>query len=305
MVGLASLGAIMTKEVVGLIPLAVAVAYLILRREWKELIHPAFLATFLLALGPVWGWVKLEEHLYGQTLWRNYYQQSVLFFMQAQHLWKPWYYYGWAILDKYWYFLPFALAGGWLAAHQIRTGKEPRWGMILLWAIALPVGFSLAKHKVHYYILPSYAAAALLVGLVGERWIAQAWRPRIVTGVAGLGIAAAVFLACFPVSLHKNRYAASLQIVPQIDPIVAQAPGEVISVRQDVASLLFYSHAITRVTSAHGWPYFGELLARPASHRRYCLIAREDWESIDPQARGRWQTLLDDGNRLFVREEPP
>lgn len=303
LVGLASLGGIMTKEVVGLIPLAMAVVYLVLRREWREMFHPALWGAFLLAMAPVAVWARWEHAVHGQTLWWNYYQQSVLFFMRAEHLRTPWTYYGWAILDKYWYFLPFALAGGWTAVQRIRSRKEPRWGLILLWAIALPVGFSFANHKIHYYILPSYAAAALLVGLAAERWIRPIWRPRIVAGVSGLGVAAAVGLACFPVPVHKTRYDLSIRLAPRIDPILARSPGEVISVRHDVASLLFYSKEITRVTGAHGWPGFRDLLSQPSPHRRYCLIAEEDWEAIGPEARERWQVLLSDSGRLFVKQE--
>lgn len=303
--GAACLGAIMTKEMVGLVPLAVAAATLLLRRQWRELFHPAFLGCWVLAIAPVAAWAWTEQVRFGETLWAVYRRQSVDFFMrQAQHLAKPWYYYGWAILDKYWYFLPFAIAGAWLAWGRIRQGKEPRWATVFLWAAALPLGFSIALHKVHYYILPTYAATALLVGLAAERWIRPAWRPRIVSGVSGLGVAAAVALACFPVPVHKTRYEENIQLAPFIDPILAQAPGEVISVRQDVASLLFYSKTVTRVTSAHAWPGFRDLLSQPASSRRYCLITEKDWEAIGPGARKGWQVLLyDGGSRVFVKQE--
>ncbi len=301
--GLATLGAIMTKEVMGLVPLGVGVAYFILLRQWRRLFDPAFWASWLLAFGPVVGISLLEQARYHVTTWYLYQGQMLIWFMlEAKHLTKPWYYYGWAVLDKYWYLLPLTLVGAWLAVGKIRKGEEPRWLMVLLWAISFPLGLSFARHKVHYYMLPSYAATALLVGLACERIIRPAWRPGVVKAVVSLGVAGAVLMACFPIRSHRPRFAENVRIAPRLDAVLSEAPGEMIVVRQDVASLLFYSQVLTRVTSAHGWPQFRDLLSAPSSKRRYCLIGKKDWELLDPGVQAKWQTVLDDVDRLLVRQ---
>lgn len=301
--GLAVCGAVLTKEVVGLVPLGVAAAYLGSFRRWSDLIHPMFLVGWIIALGPVVGLTLLEKARYQTTTWAMYHGQMFLWFLkEAEHLTKPWYYYLWAIWDKYWYFLPLALIGTWGAIQKIRNREEPRWGIVLLWAVALPLGFSLAKHKVHYYILPMYAATALLIGLACDRLIRGVLRQRLVTAVVVLGIIGGITASFFPANLHKQRFAENVRLVTKLDPILAKEPGELIVVRQDVASLLFYSRVITRVTSAHEWPYFRDLLGAPAQKRRYGLIGKKDWELLEPEIRSRWQTVIDDGNRLVVRE---
>ena len=304
LVGFASLGAIMTKEVGGLVPLLSAAAYFVLLRKWRELFHPAFIGSWFLALGPVVAWVFLEYALYHDTLWGHYLRQSLLFSLhQTEDLVAPWSYYGWAILNKNGYLLPFVLAGGWVAWGKIRRLEEPRWGLILLWAAAFPLGFSLARHKIHYYILPMYAATALLIGLTFDRWIRESWRPRILIAVVGLTAAAAMALTYFPLPLHKTRYAPTIRLAPRIDAVVKKAPGEVIIVRQDVASLLFYSKQVTRVTPAYEMADFQDLLTKPAKGRRYCLIGRKDLALLDPAVQARWKPIIDDGDRLFTREE--
>lgn len=302
--GLASLGAVMTKEVVGLVPLVAGTAYLILRRRWRELTHPAFLAAWGIALGPVFGWIALERALYGDTLWRNYYAQNFSHLYQANPLGTPWYYYGWAILDKYGYLLPFALAGGWIALQRVRRGEEPRWLLIFLWAVAFPLGFSLAQHKVHYYILPTYAATALWVGLLCERWIPPLWRGYVLKGAVAVTALAALALTLHPVPLHKTRYPETLGLVPRLDPILAEAPGEVIVAGTDAASLLFYSSAVTRVTNAHHPEQFRPLLAQPCPHRRYCVISRENWNSLDPDVRAACEVLEESDRQLLIRQQP-
>ena len=308
--GIACWGAIMTKEMVGLVPLAAAAVYFVLRRQWRELVHPAFWACVLLAVGPVWFWLTLERVLFGNNFWQAYRQQSVDFYMHAQHLAKPWYYYLQAILQKDWYHLPLTLAGGWLAWGKIRKGEEPRWGLILLWAAALPAGFSLANHKVHYYILPTYAAASLLVGLACDRWISLPWRRRIWLGVSGLTAVAALVLAGWPLLTGRDlvpqrlRYAENIQIAPQIDAVLAESPGDVLVVRQDAASLFFYTRRITNQSQCHNWPVFGQKLAAESPRRRYCLIGHQDWELVPAEVRSFWKVVLDDGARFFLRRDP-
>ena len=302
--GLASFGAMMTKEIVGVVPFATMIAYLFLRRQWRELFHPLLWVSIGLAIGPVIGWVLLASAHYHTNVWQNYNGQSFSYLLHGHSLTQPWYYYWLVMLTKNGYLFPLAFVGTWIAWGRIWRGKEPRWGLIMLWALALPLGFSLAEYKVHYYVLPAYAAIALLVGLACDRLIRVVWRRRLVTGVVALAVAGAVLVACFPMTLYRANFAANVRIAPKIDAVIKDAPGEVIVVRQDVSSLLFYSNEVKRVTSAHG-EGFPALLARPAEARRYCLIGKKDWLMVDPQARDRWKILLDDGDRLFVREEPP
>lgn len=301
--GLCSLGAVMTKEFVGLVPLVCAGAYFVLRRQWRELVHPLFLAAWALAVGPVIGYVLLEQALYGETLWSRYYAINFSHLLGSKHLQTPWTYYGWAVLDKYWYFLPLAAAGAWLAWKRIRAGIEPRWGLVFLWAAAFPVGFSLAAHKVHYYILPSYAAAALWVGLAAERWLPSLWRERVWKGAVGLTAAGALGLACFPVPVHRTRYAETLEILPRIEPVLSRAPGQLVVAGLDVASLLFYSDGITRAVTAHHPHQFRALLASAPSGRRYCLIRSRYWEDLEPGIRDRWERVVSGRGWLLLKQE--
>jgi 4-amino-4-deoxy-L-arabinose transferase-like glycosyltransferase len=301
--GAMCLAAIMTKEVVGLVPIVAAIVGFILLRKWKELFHPLFwTGVVYLALMPVLWWAAAEYNLFGDNLLSHYFRANFTHLLTSRELSTPWYYYGWAILDKYWYLLPFALSGAGIAGGKIWRKEEPLWIFVLLWAAAFPVGFIFAQHKIHYYILPTYAATALFVGLACDRWIRERVRPALVKGVMALTIVGAIALACFPMPLHKSRYDLNVQMAPRIDAILAQSPGELIVVRQDVASLLFYSKKATRITSAHHQS-FQNLLAQRGTARRYCLIGHKDWELVHRRARSRWEILLDDGQRYFLREK--
>lgn len=300
--GAASLGAVMTKEIVGLVPLATAAAYLLLHRKWRHLFSPFFWAAWAIALVPPIVITLMEQKIYQVTLWNSYYQQNFLFFLeQGEHLRQPWYYYLWAIGDKYGYMLPLALPGAWFAWRELRSGREPRWMLLFLWVVAFPLGFSRALHKVHYYILPIYAATALWVGLAFERWIPQRMRPRIVATVLALATIAGGGLTFLPVSIHKARYRNNVEIAPKLSALLKEAPGDLILFHEDVASLLFYSD-VARVNPAHNDTQFWEELGRTVDYRRYMLISHVNWKRLDPAIRNRWFQLFDDGGRYLLLE---
>lgn len=200
--------------------------------------------------------------------------------------------------------MPLAIAGAWLAWGRIRQGKEPRWIMVFLWAAALPLGFSIALHKVHYYILPTYAATALLVGLACDRWVSPVWRNRLVNGTVILAGVAGLAFFFLPVPVHKVRYAEALRMAPRLDAFLVESPGDLLVVRQDAASMFFYTQKIGQLRQVHHWPSFAQVLAEPSPQRRYCLIGRADWEMVDPEIRIGWETLWVDGDRLLLRQEP-
>src|SRR6185369_4767256 len=79
----------------------------------------------------------------------------------AGHVRPPWYYVWNLVLDvlPWSVALPAALAAAW------RTRGAPATLFVLLWAVVMAVGLSLAATKTAHYLLPAYPAIAVLVAL--------------------------------------------------------------------------------------------------------------------------------------------
>ena len=93
--GLATAGAILTKSVLGLFPLTIVGAFLILSRQWREFINPWFLSGCLIALLLGFSWHLVNWQYYGQGFINAHFGGLLLSdrYFGAQ---KPFYFLGYA-----------------------------------------------------------------------------------------------------------------------------------------------------------------------------------------------------------------
>jgi 4-amino-4-deoxy-L-arabinose transferase-like glycosyltransferase len=300
--GAATCMAIMIKDVVGLSLFAMALGYLLLAGRWRELFHPLFLAGLVVAIAPVVGWIALENAIYNASLADHFYRLNLRHLASSPSFTMPGYYYLWAIWDKYWHWLPLALAGAMYAWGAVRRGARG-WILIFIWAIIFPVAFSLTKKKIHYYILPTYAATAIFVGMACDRWVRGVWRMRVVGTLTVLATVASLVLVIAPVPVHRARYAKNVAMAPQIDGLLQRRPGEVLITGEDRASLIFYSREIRSLTLYRLSAYLHMLDKEPpAQGQRYYLLSHDAWDQMDPTLQARWDMVLNDGTRYFLRE---
>ena len=112
--------AILSKDIFGVFPLAIVSAYLLMRRQIKEFFHPFFIAGLLSAAAPVLLWAWLDRGALF-TPWLNW---NFMHLLKSPGFNVPWYYYIQALINKYFYFLPLALYGGYLAVKEARANKK-------------------------------------------------------------------------------------------------------------------------------------------------------------------------------------
>src|SRR6266511_390067 len=174
--------ATLTKGPVGfMLPVFATLAYLMVRRDWRAVSGRdglLCLGTFL-SLTLTWFLPALgqEGMAYAQaTLWHHTLQRYV----RAWEHTGPWYFYLGAFPAEFlpWtLFLPQALIYGALQRHP-RTREG--WWFTLCWLVAILVFFSSSTGKRDIYILPTFPAAALLVG-----WIWSCWWDTVPDGELG------------------------------------------------------------------------------------------------------------------------
>jgi 4-amino-4-deoxy-L-arabinose transferase-like glycosyltransferase len=156
--------ATLTKGLVGLVvPGMIIFFYLLLNNSWRVLgkIHlPAGAVLFLLVVTP-W-YVLAETHNPGYLryyLWEEHFGRFVTSKFNRSN---PWYYYLYVAplgLLPWTFMLPATVQKFW----RRRPDDKTLW--LLLWA-ALPIlFFSLSKAKLPHYILPSFPALAMLIGV--------------------------------------------------------------------------------------------------------------------------------------------
>lgn len=292
--------AIMSKDVFGLAPLAIAGAYLLFGRRWRELFHPLFLSGLAIAVVPVLSWIWLDKN----TLFRPWFSWNFLHLLKSPAFNTPWYYYIRAIINKYFYFLPFALYGGYLAVREARRNKAGEFYLLIIWALIFPLAFSFGRQKLHYFILPMYPAASLLAGLAFDKIIKDRLKPKVAAALKYILVIMIFALICLPFNIRTKHFNEIIHIAPFMDKILKQLPEyEFSSYRQDTASLLFYSQELSRLTYIQDIQKLEEKLTMPSSRPRLCYIGQEDLYALSPTLRQKYRALLKYRDKIVLIEE--
>lgn len=289
--------AILSKDIFGVFPLAIVFVYMLLRRQIKEFFHPLFISGLLSAAAPVLLWVWLDRG----ALFIPWFNWNFMHLLKSPGFTVPWYYYIRALIEKYFYFLPFALYGGYLALKTALADKKYEPCILIIWALIFPLAFSFGRQKLHYFILPAYPAASLLVGLTFEGIFKEQAKERVAAGIKYILILAGIIMLCLPLNIRSKRFNEIVHMAPFIDKILQQLPSyEFIAYRQDTASILFYSQELSRVKNIEEKESLERELVSPGRGTRVCYMSKDDFSMLEPRARSACRTLLKYKDRLVV-----
>ena len=295
--GLFTCLAIFSKDVSGLAPLAIVFVYLVMRWRWKEFLHPLFILGTLIAVSPVFGWIWLDRG----TLFDPWFNWNFLHLLKSPAFNVPRYYYIWAITTKYFYFLPFAIYGGYLAIKEARNNKNYEFYLLIIWALIFPLSFSFGRQKLHYFILPIYPAASLLVGMTCEKLFKEPIKLKIAASIKYTLIIASIVILCFPINIRSKRFNETVHMAPVIDKILRQlAEYEFIVYNQDVAAILFYSQELSCVKYIKDKASLGEALTAPYAKARLCYINEEDFLGLNLSVREKYRTILKYKDKIVI-----
>ncbi len=220
---------VMTKSVLGLFPLAVAVTHALWTGRARLLRDGWFLAGLALAALVAVPWYAAELRLHGDP----FVQEHFRWLLWERGLGvgvadRPW----WSYLDYlrelamvYWPWLPLAAAGAVITARRAFAGDGGRtesrppgvsagagWSardtsrLLVVWFLVVVGTMSLAAEKKLWYIMSVFPCLALFAGAAAGAWIRSASRRRAIQmgGFAILG-AAAIALHHLPIPLSKVR----------------------------------------------------------------------------------------------------
>lgn len=203
--GLACGMGFMTKGFLAwLLPVLVALPYMIWQKRWKELLiyGPVAIVVAIVVSLP---WV-LAVHSQEPDYWRFFFwHEHIRRFAgdDAQHS-EPWWYYlpllvafslPWVAL------LPSALKQAW------QTRRQASIGFLLLWMVMPLVFFSISKGKLPSYILPCLLPLALLLGnALADRLKLEQGRLLGINGLLNLVLGLVTLIALVYLQLKKPLY---------------------------------------------------------------------------------------------------
>ena len=197
--GLALACSILTKSVLGLFPLAIVGAFLILSRQWREIINPWFLSGSLigLILGFSWHFINWQTH--GQGFISEHFGW-LIFERSFGGTKDPFYFLGYAkdFLKNYWPWLPFALVGLVQFGKNSFKGKNETALLLFLWPVLTFLVMSTIKNQVLRYLFMIFPALAIITARTISAWMGTERKNQALVIIAGVIVATTLFVNATP-----------------------------------------------------------------------------------------------------------
>ncbi len=304
--GVAVAAAVLTRSVVGYIPLAVIAVHSVAARQSRFLRSPQFIAAVFLAflLPSVW---YLPQYLaHGEAFFEHHFAfisskaASEGQFDASKFLWglaK----YPILLLKLYWPWLPFMLIGLWSAAKCAVNRRESSAVLLAVWVFLVVGLFSLAEAKTLRYILPAFPAFALLSAIPIRGWMlrirngARSRAGYFILCIVVVGIA--VFNRPYPRADEMIRIGSAVETqTPKDERVVFYTRGELLHDRRN--QFLWYSNRYC--------DHLGSLDALDrrleGNKNRFFVMDRSSYERFVKARDLSTATLMETPNWVFFRK---
>lgn len=192
--------ALLTRSVLGLLPLAVILCQLIWTRRYSVLWSPWLISGVLLAfaLSSIWYLSQYRQH--GPEYFVAHFQflNSKLHVKSGVGGWTTILNYPIALLKYYWPWLPFLVAGLILEAQVAIRSRDQTAILLIVWVLVIMVPFTLAETRYPRYIMSVFPAFSVLAAIALDRSIPARRRCIFFNAACGIGCMAVLLFFVFP-----------------------------------------------------------------------------------------------------------
>jgi hypothetical protein len=243
--------AILTRSVIGIIPLGIMAVHMAAVGRGRLLRSPQWICACAIAVFPPLLWMASQYYFYG-----NYFLHEHFSFIAgkvageaatAPALSLRGFYYLGALLRFYWPWLPFLAIGLVVEVRAAVSRRDSAAILVLLWVLFIIGPFSLADTKYARYLLPAFPALAILSAAGVRRVVSQA-RLGIAFNVACLLLfLVAAGAVAFP---SRERAADMRRLAPVAEAHSDPAERVLIYAGHDYENeFLWYSHRYSELVT--------------------------------------------------------
>lgn len=214
--GLAAACGILTRSVIGLIPLAVVLVQIGWTRRFDLLRSRHFAGGFAVALALPMLWFGSQYHLHGMAF-VNGHLGFILHKARGPSLSGNLlgaFEYLWVLVRFYLPWLPFMVIGFAIEARAMIRGERRMASVLIFWVLLIMVPFSLAHAKYARYILPAFPAFAVLSAIPLKRWIPRNREQAFLKVAYAVAMVVIVVATLFPA---RDRATDMRALAPVVD----------------------------------------------------------------------------------------
>ncbi|PIP72576.1 MAG: phospholipid carrier-dependent glycosyltransferase [Nitrospinae bacterium CG22_combo_CG10-13_8_21_14_all_47_10] len=250
--GLATACAILSKSVLGLFPLTIVGVFLILSRQWKEIINPWFLSGCMIALLLGFSWHFVNWQHYGQSFIDSHFG-GLIINRSFGGTKEPFYFLGYTkdFLKNYWPWLPFTLIGlTQFGKHGFFREKDRVSLLLFLWPVLTFLVMSTSKNQTLRYLFMMFPALAIITAKTISEWMGPDKKNQALAIMTGIIAATTLFVNATPFQV-KVTLAQNSKEVRELAPVINlntpenQAIGNYrLTPSNPSMAILFYSNRV-------------------------------------------------------------
>jgi len=200
--GLALAAAVMTRSIVGLLPLGIFASHVILTRRFDVLRSPYAIAAVLVTFALPGIWFASQYQLHGRTFidahW-SFLSGKVDSVSLSERL-AGFLEYSKLFFRHYWPWLPFLCLGLLMQGRLLQRRRDSSAALFVLWAAWIVIPFSLAEARVFRYLIPAFPCFAAIAATPINQWLSSAQKERCFRYLYGVGAAVVALMFVFPMT---------------------------------------------------------------------------------------------------------
>jgi 4-amino-4-deoxy-L-arabinose transferase-like glycosyltransferase len=168
--------AVLMRSFLGLIPLGMIVAHLVITRRAGILRSKYFVAGTLLAVALPMVWFVSQYQSHGGEFLARHFSFTLDNLPGANgkrgsQFFAGLFQYPIFLLESYWPWLPLMVIGLWTQAKKMVGERDSTGSLLVIWVLGVIAPFCLARFKWLRYILPVFPAFAILSAITLDKWI--------------------------------------------------------------------------------------------------------------------------------------
>jgi len=192
--------ALLTRSVIGFLVAGIVVGHAILTKRYRVLGSPWFVGGIVLGLVLPSIWYVSQGRLHGAASFASHlrFVTGKIYAESGTTKWATVFNYPVALLKYYWPWLPFLLAGLFMAAKAAVRQKEEAAILLIVWVLVILVPFSLVQTRYPRYIMPVFPAFSILSAIALDHWLPVSRRKVFFNLLCGVGCLAICLSFLFP-----------------------------------------------------------------------------------------------------------
>jgi 4-amino-4-deoxy-L-arabinose transferase-like glycosyltransferase len=200
--------ALLTRSVIGMLPIGIALLHLLAIRRYDVILSRHAIFFLLSAFSLPAAWFAVEYHLYGTNFVHGH-----LFFvagkLQGGESFQAWdavrrlLAFPKLLVTTYWPWLPFLVVGLYRSGRAAIVRRDSGAVVLLAWVLCAVVPFSFARNPYSRYFIPAFPALAVLSAATLNDWMTPRRKPLLFKAAYALGFVLVLLAAVFPMTLFR------------------------------------------------------------------------------------------------------